>query len=129
SYSDECVRKSLNMPHICEKYKVHENLSPKQIAQYLMDGKVIGICRGRMEFGARALGNRSILADPSDPDNVRKINSQIKYRDFWMPFTPSVLAERANDYFDNLKGLELPFMTVGIHSKPLAQKHLIAALH
>jgi len=75
------------------------------------------------------LGNRSILADPRNPDTVRKINAAIKFRDFWMPFTPSILAERESDYIINPKGLKSPFMTMAFDSTKLAQKDLIAALH
>ena len=52
-----------------------------------------------MEFGARALGNRSILARADNPQAVRVINDMVKNRDFWMPFAPAVLAERAKDYY------------------------------
>ena len=55
-----------------------------------MEGKIIGRCVGRMEFGQRALGNRSILADPRINDIKYKINSAIKNRDFWMPFAPVI---------------------------------------
>jgi carbamoyltransferase len=67
-------------------------------AELLAAGEVVARCSGPMEFGARALGNRSILADPSNPQVVPIINRMIKHRDFWMPFAPAVLAERAADY-------------------------------
>jgi len=66
-----------------------------EVAELLAAGEVVARCSGRMEFGARALGNRSILADPSDPRVVPRINRMIKQRDFWMPFAPAVLAEHA----------------------------------
>lgn len=66
-----------------------------EVAALLAAGEVVARCSGRMEFGARALGNRSILADPSDPRVVARINRMIKQRDFWMPFAPAVLAEHA----------------------------------
>ena len=53
-------------------------------------GEVIALCRGRAEWGARALGNRSIIAKSSESGIVDKINSQIKMRDFWMPFAPTI---------------------------------------
>ena len=56
-------------------------------AKLLAKGKIIGKCDGPMEFGARALGNRSVLADPKVFDSVERINASIKQRDFWMPFT------------------------------------------
>lgn len=67
-------------------------------AELLAQGHIVARCSGRMEFGARALGNRSILADPSRPSVVQTINQLIKQRDFWMPFAPAVLGERAGDY-------------------------------
>ena len=60
-------------------------------AQWLMNGKVLALCHGNAEFGARALGFRSIIADPRDFDTVRKLNVAVKQRDFWMPFAPAVL--------------------------------------
>lgn len=123
------VIKAIDENNIRNKYRIIQGVTNKSIAQYLTKGKTIGICRGRMEFGARALGNRSILANPSDSNIVRKINDQIKFRDFFMPFTPSILYERANDYLINPKNIASPFMTIGFDSTPLARKELIAAMH
>jgi len=81
-----------------------------EIARLLAAGQPVARCRGAMEFGARALGNRSILADPSVADNVRIINQMVKKRDFWMPFAPMVIAERANEYLVNPKGFGSPHM-------------------
>jgi carbamoyltransferase len=67
----------------------------KTVCRLLLDGKVVARCSGPMEFGARALGNRSILANPRNLATVNKINRAIKNRDFWMPFAPAVLWERA----------------------------------
>ena len=68
--------------------------------------KVIGRCCSRSEFGARALGNRSIIADPRKPDVIKKINEKVKSRDFWMPFAPSIMSERQDDYLVNAKGIK-----------------------
>ncbi|MBS0157310.1 MAG: hypothetical protein JSS26_01820 [Nitrospira sp.] len=67
-------------------------------AELLAQGHIVARCTGRMEFGARALGNRSILADPGRPSVVQTINRVIKQRDFWMPFAPAVPGERAGEY-------------------------------
>lgn len=99
------------------------------IASLLKEGNVIARCAGRMEFGLRALGNRSILADPRDVSIIKKINDKIKFRDFWMPFTPTILAERADDYIVNPKGLRSPYMTMAFDSTELARKEIPAALH
>ena len=100
-----------------------------RIAQALAAGRVIGRCVGRSEFGARALGNRSILADPRRREIVPLINEKVKRRDFWMPFAPSILHERSADYLLNPKQLAAPFMTVAFATTPLAQRELPAALH
>lgn len=68
------------------------------IAAMLAAGDIVARCAGRMEFGARALGNRSILADPSNAKVVPVINRMIKHRDFWMPFAPAMLIESAREY-------------------------------
>jgi len=86
-------------------------------------------CAGRMEFGARALGNRSILANPSDHRVVPLINRMIKNRDFWMPFAPTILAERAGDYLFNPKGLASPYMMLAMPTRAEARDLLTAAIH
>ncbi len=68
------------------------------IAQLIADGAIVARCSGPMEFGARALGNRSILADPKSYEVIPEINKMIKQRDFWMPFAPAILFEDAADY-------------------------------
>ncbi len=69
-------------------------------AALLAEGRVVGWFQGRMEFGPRALGNRSILGDPRMPDMQKKLNLKIKYREGFRPFAPSVLIEDAGEYFD-----------------------------
>jgi len=69
-------------------------------ARHLSDGAIVGWFQGRMEFGPRALGNRSILGDPRQPGMQRDMNLKIKYRESFRPFAPSVLAERAHEYFE-----------------------------
>ena len=128
-FSDEEISRCLADKNIFEKYKVAKNSSPEILAGFLVDNKIIARCVGRMEFGDRALGNRSILANPKDWNNVRQINDQIKYRDFWMPFTPSMLAERADDYIINPKKLSAPFMTIAFDSTELSKRQLPAVIH
>jgi carbamoyltransferase len=128
-FSDADVRASLEKNRAQERYTISESVTPDRIAGLLESGKIIGRCSGRMEFGMRSLGNRSILADPRNPDTVKKINDAIKYRDFWMPFTPSILSERADDYIVNPKKLKSPYMTMAFDSTKLAQEHLAAAMH
>jgi carbamoyltransferase len=79
-----------------------------RVAALLADGKVVGHLHGRAEFGPRALGNRSILGDPRRPDMQARMNLKIKFRESFRPFAPSVLAERAGDYFE--LDAESPYM-------------------
>jgi carbamoyltransferase len=98
-------------------------------AQLLAANLLIGRMAGRMEFGARALGNRSILARADSLNNVRRINAAIKMRDFWMPFAPAILWERRHDYAVNPRDTPAPYMILAFPSTPLAEKELLAALH
>ncbi|MEQ8520526.1 MAG: carbamoyltransferase C-terminal domain-containing protein [Vicingaceae bacterium] len=72
----------------------------KYAAAQIAEGKAIGWMQGRMEFGPRALGGRSILGDPRNPEMQKKLNLKIKYRESFRPFAPSVLAEHCSDYFE-----------------------------
>ncbi len=101
----------------------------KVVAKLLSEGKIIARFDGRMEFGARALGNRSILANPSDREVIKTINDQIKSRDFWMPFAPVILEEDADAYLVRPHGLKSPHMMIAYETKKRARKELIAALH
>jgi carbamoyltransferase len=101
----------------------------RQTAEMLAANLLVGRMSGRMEFGARALGNRSILARADSLNNVRRINAAIKMRDFWMPFAPALLWERRHDYIVNPKESPAPYMVLAFPSTPLAEKELIAALH
>lgn len=87
---------------INQKFKVekYENTNV-EVAKLLAKGIPVARCVGRMEFGARALGNRSILADPENQDVVRVINQMVKKRDFWMPFAPLLKKEKGSDYIKN----------------------------
>lgn len=80
-------------------YSEYNSLA-KEVAQLLMNGNIVGWFQGKMEFGPRALGNRSILADPRNPEMQKKLNLKIKYREGFRPFAPAVLAEDVADFFD-----------------------------
>lgn len=91
-------------------YEEVTNSTPAdQAAEMIADGKVVGWFQGRMEFGPRALGARSILADARDPGMQSRLNQKIKFREGFRPFAPSVLSERAADFFE--VGGESPYMT------------------
>jgi len=97
--------------------KINSFSSIEQILDQLLDNKIIGVCRGRMEMGQRALGNRSIICDPRNIQNVEKINDSIKNRDFWMPFAPIILDEYQDVLIENPKKLESPHMTIAFETK------------
>lgn len=111
------------------KYFIDKDISAKNIGNLLSQGKIIGRCVDRMEFGQRALGNRSIIADPSNILIKEKINSAIKNRDFWMPFAPIVLDVYAEQYLVNPKKITSPHMTIGFQTTDLGYKKMIAACH
>jgi carbamoyltransferase len=81
------------------EYDQFEQLA-RDTANFIAEGKIVGWFQGRMEFGPRALGNRSILADARNPNMQKKLNLRIKYREGFRPFAPSVLEEDAAEYFD-----------------------------
>lgn len=99
------------------------------VADLLAGNQIVARCRGRMEWGARSLGNRSILCSADDLRSVERLNATIKMRDFWMPFAPSFRAESAGRYFDDPKGLLPRFMTLAYPTKPETRDQLIAASH
>lgn len=99
------------------------------VAQKLAEGKIVARASGATEFGARALGNRSILARADSPGAVRTINEMVKNRDFWMPFAPSVLAERASDYYEKPKPVASPYMMFAFRSKKAKGAAFPAAQH
>lgn len=70
-----------------------------RVAGWIADGKIVGWCQGAMEFGPRALGNRSILADPRPEGMKGHVNARVKHREFFRPFAPAILAERASEFF------------------------------
>lgn len=122
---EESVLSNLDL----SSYSVERNPSPQRIAGLLKEGKILGRCAGRMEFGQRSLGNRSILADPSDLRLKDKINIAIKNRDFWMPFAPVVMDTYVDQYLVNPKGIKSPYMTIGFDTTKEGYEAMIAACH
>ena len=109
SYGKEKIREDL------DKFDAVYSESPDDelfasLAVLLEQGKVIGWFQGRMEFGPRALGARSIIGDPRNSDMQTLMNLKIKYRESFRPFAPSVLAERVSDYFE--QDVESPYMLI-----------------
>jgi len=90
-------------------YKGTEKVDYREVAQAIADGKIVGWFQGKSESGNRALGNRSILADPRNPDIKNIINGTIKMREDFRPFAPAVLEEHYQEYFDTR--LPSPYMS------------------
>lgn len=99
-------------------------------ANLLANDQVIGWVQGRSEFGPRALGNRSILADPRPAANKDRINRMVKKREAYRPFAPAVLEEDVNEYFDVPQGVaDLSFMVFVVNVQPAKRRHLGAVTH
>ena len=113
----------------CKRFKIIKDPTNKQMANFLAKGLIIARSKGRMEFGQRALGNRSILADPRNYNNVKKINDKIKYRDFWMPFTPTIIYEHLDKIIVNPKKVYSPFMTMAFDVKESYKDKIPAVIH
>jgi carbamoyltransferase len=99
SYTNEEIEQYLQGVGACYK-RLDEGALLNLVAEELASGKVVGWFQGRMEFGPRALGNRSILGDPRNPGMQSIMNLKIKHRESFRPFAPSILGERLTDYFD-----------------------------
>ena len=110
AYSDYEVEKMIRKYKAKPEYFEGEDDMLKRIAQLIAEGNIVGWHQGRMEFGPRALGARSILADARNPEMQKTLNLKIKYRESFRPFAPSVLEENANEYFQ-IKGTS-PYMGV-----------------
>jgi carbamoyltransferase len=109
SFSDQEIKIYLDSVGAVYHEKKRSTLL-RDTAELLSNEKVVGWFNGRMEFGPRALGSRSILGDPRSPDMRAKMNLKIKFREGFRPFAPSVLREKASDYFD--LDIDSPYMLV-----------------
>jgi carbamoyltransferase len=99
----------------------------RRTAQAIAAGEIVGWFQGKMEWGPRALGNRSIVAHPGLPDMKDVLNSRIKHREWFRPFAPSVLEERVGDYFEHTH--PSPFMMLVYKTKPEMRSRLCAINH
>lgn len=97
------------------------------IAEMLADDKIIGWIQGRAEFGPRALGNRSIIADPRSVDMKDKINSRVKFREWYRPLAPSILHEFGEEYFEDYQ--ESPYMERTLRFRPEVRDRVPAVVH
>jgi carbamoyltransferase len=96
-------------------------------AQLLTEGKILGWFQGRMEFGPRALGGRSILADPRDPEMTSKVNNAVKFREWWRPFAPSMKREAAGEFVES--ATDSPFMILTAQVRQEKQNVIPAVTH
>src|SRR5262249_1900562 len=110
------------------KCSVHrpDNMA-EEMATLLSRGEIVARFADREEFGARALGNRAILADPSCTDVLRSINRAIKSRDFWMPFACSIMEDEAEAFVDNPKRVSAPYMIMTFDARDVDK--IIAGCH
>lgn len=125
-FSDECIEKILNNYKISYRHFKNEELL-KTVAKELYSDKIIGWFQGKMEFGQRALGNRSILASPIKAEMRDKINSAVKYRESFRPFAPAILHEFGDEYFDDY--LYVPYMEKILKFKTTARTKCQAVVH
>jgi len=123
-FSNNEIRKILNKYKI--KYQYLDNVS-KEAAKSIANSKIIGWFQGKIEFGDRALGNRSILADPRNKNMKSRVNKSIKYREQFRPFAPAILNEYTSDFFENPQSSF--FMERTLKIKKIKRKLIPAVTH
>ena len=124
SYDDIIIRQFLDSKNI--KYEKFDGKTLlEKIAQLIADGNIVGWYQGRMEWGPRALGNRSILADPRNATMKDILNEKIKHRESFRPFAPSILEEYVSDYFD----IDIPSPYMLMVAKVKQPKKIPAVTH
>jgi carbamoyltransferase len=125
-YSDEQIRKDLDATG-CVFQRLDQNALLDGTVAEIAKGNIVGWFQGRMEFGPRALGNRSILADPRRQDMKDILNRRIKYREPFRPFCPSILAESTGEFFEC--AYPSPFMVVAYKIRPEKREVIPAVTH
>ena len=124
SFEDEAILSALRT------YKLRHTRLPdpaSTAAEMLSQGKILGWFQGRMEFGPRALGSRSILADPRDPEMNTKVNNAVKFREWWRPFAPSLKKEAAGDYLES--ATDSPCMILTAQVRPEKRSVIPSVTH
>jgi carbamoyltransferase len=124
AFDDDAIERALLT------YKIrHTRLSDpaRAAAQFLSEGKILGWFQGRMEFGPRALGSRSIIADPRDPEMNAKVNNAVKFREWWRPFAPSFKKEAAPEYLES--AYDSPFMILTAQVRPEKRSVIPSVTH
>ena len=130
-YSTEQVRRTIETSSLASKgfaiAELHEEELMRKTAAIIADGKIVGWFQGRAEWGPRALGNRSIVADPRRPEMKEVLNRRIKHREIFRPFAPSILAEATGEWFE--KSYPSPFMTLAYSVRPEQRDKIPAPTH
>jgi carbamoyltransferase len=124
SFDDETIELTIRTFKLRYE-RVHDPASTA--AELLAQGKILGWFQGRMEFGPRALGNRSILADPRDPEMNANVNNAVKFREWWRPFAPSFKKESAGEYLES--ATDSPFMVMTAQVRPDKRKVIPSVTH
>jgi carbamoyltransferase len=130
-YSREEIRRAIETTALASKgfavAELPENELIPRTARIIADGKILGWFQGRAEWGPRALGNRSIVADPRRPEMKDVLNKRIKHREIFRPFAPSILAEATGEWFE--KSHPSPFMTLAYSVRPEKRDKIPAPTH
>jgi len=130
-YSNEEIRSTVDSNGLkqkgCTVAELREQELMKRAAAIIADGKILGWFQGRAEWGPRALGNRSIVADPRRPEMKEILNRRIKHREIFRPFAPSILAESTAEYFE--KSHPSPFMSLAYVVRPEKREKIPAPTH
>jgi len=124
SFDDDAIEKALLT------YKIRYTRladAAATAAELLSQGKILGWFQGRMEFGPRALGSRSIIADPRDPEMNAKVNNAVKFREWWRPFAPSFKKEAAPEYLES--AYDSPFMILTAQVRPEKRSIIPSVTH
>jgi carbamoyltransferase len=123
-YSNDEIREVLDLTKVA--YRPVDDIA-SETAALLDENKIVGWFQGRMEIGPRALGARSILANPTDPRMKDEVNKNVKFREPWRPFAPSILREANHEYFGTEHAS--PFMILAFEAEPGVEDKIPAALH
>jgi carbamoyltransferase len=130
-YSAESIRAAVKSSELAgagvEIAELSEDKLVRAAAERIAAGDILGWFNGRAEWGPRALGNRSILADPRSPDMKEILNARIKHREMFRPFAPSILAEHVSEFFEQSQ--PSPFMTFAYSVRPEKRSALVAPTH
>ncbi len=130
-YTREEIRRAIDANWLaqngCRVEELAEDNLMQRTAAIVADGKILGWFQGRAEWGPRALGNRSIVADPRRPEMKEILNQRIKHREIFRPFAPSILAESTGEWFE--KSHPSPFMTLAYSVRPEKRDKIPAPTH